>query len=105
MNYVANNEIRSQARGGFRRLKGQFLADGDLPVEHIARLLADGAISVVTGTPAATDTPASVASVIDATDAAASLADTLGVDLSEIEGSGTGGRIIVGDVREAAGED
>jgi pyruvate dehydrogenase E2 component (dihydrolipoamide acetyltransferase) len=37
-----------------------------------------------------------------ATPAAARKADDLGVDLSQIEGTGSGGRITVKDVREAA---
>ena len=40
-----------------------------------------------------------------ATDAAMRLADELGVDLDEIDGSGADGRIVVGDVREAADEE
>jgi len=40
-----------------------------------------------------------------ATAAAMELADDLGVDLGEIEGSGADGRIVVGDVRDAADED
>jgi pyruvate/2-oxoglutarate dehydrogenase complex dihydrolipoamide acyltransferase (E2) component len=38
----------------------------------------------------------------DATDAAMQKAEQLGVDLSEIEGSGAGGRITVKDVMSAA---
>jgi len=41
----------------------------------------------------------------NATDAAMRLADELGVDLDEIDGSGADGRIVVGDVREAADEE
>jgi pyruvate/2-oxoglutarate dehydrogenase complex dihydrolipoamide acyltransferase (E2) component len=33
------------------------------------------------------------------------LADELGVDLDEVEGSGADGRIVVSDVREAAEEE
>jgi pyruvate/2-oxoglutarate dehydrogenase complex dihydrolipoamide acyltransferase (E2) component len=36
-----------------------------------------------------------------ATEAAVRLADELGIDLAEIEGSGSDGRITVNDVREA----
>jgi pyruvate/2-oxoglutarate dehydrogenase complex dihydrolipoamide acyltransferase (E2) component len=39
-----------------------------------------------------------------ATPAAARKADELGVDLSQIEGTGSGGRITVKDVREAANQ-
>ncbi|MGH3148071.1 MAG: E3 binding domain-containing protein, partial [Rubrobacter sp.] len=39
---------------------------------------------------------------VDATDAARRQAKEMGVDLTEIEGTGTDGRIIVGDVTEAA---
>jgi e3 binding domain len=39
----------------------------------------------------------------DATDAARELAEELGVDLGEVEGSGADGRITVRDVREASG--
>lgn len=35
---------------------------------------------------------------VDATDAAEELADEHGIDLSEIEGSGKGGRILKGDI-------
>jgi pyruvate/2-oxoglutarate dehydrogenase complex dihydrolipoamide acyltransferase (E2) component len=38
----------------------------------------------------------------DATDAARRKAEELGVDLTRIEGTGAGGRILVGDVRRAA---
>ena len=41
----------------------------------------------------------------NATEAAMRLADELGVDLDEIDGSGAEGRIVVGDVREAADEE
>jgi hypothetical protein len=40
-----------------------------------------------------------------ATPAAMELADDLGVDLDEVEGSGADGRIVVGDVRDAAEEE
>jgi pyruvate/2-oxoglutarate dehydrogenase complex dihydrolipoamide acyltransferase (E2) component len=40
----------------------------------------------------------------DATDAARQKAEQLGVDLSEIEGSGAGGRITVKDVVSAANQ-
>jgi pyruvate/2-oxoglutarate dehydrogenase complex dihydrolipoamide acyltransferase (E2) component len=43
-----------------------------------------------------------VEDVPDATDAARQRAEQLGVDLSEIEGSGAGGRITVKDVTNAA---
>lgn len=36
--------------------------------------------------------------VIDATEAAARLAEENGIDLGEVKGSGVGGRIIIGDV-------
>jgi pyruvate/2-oxoglutarate dehydrogenase complex dihydrolipoamide acyltransferase (E2) component len=39
----------------------------------------------------------------DATDAARRKAEELGVDLTRIEGTGAGGRILVRDVKEAAG--
>ena len=39
---------------------------------------------------------------IDATDAARREAAQLGVDLTEVEGTGTGGRVIISDVMEAA---
>ncbi len=39
---------------------------------------------------------------VDATDAARREAGKLGVDLTEVEGTGTGGRIIISDVMEAA---
>ena len=38
----------------------------------------------------------------DATDAARRKADELGIDLSQVEGTGSGGRILVRDVKEAA---
>ena len=41
---------------------------------------------------------------IEATDAARSKAEDLGVDLSQIEGTGSGGRIIARDVQKAASE-
>ena len=41
---------------------------------------------------------------IEATDAARSKAEDLGVDLSQIEGTGSGGRIIAKDVQKAASE-
>src|SRR4029450_1068736 len=37
----------------------------------------------------------------DATDAAVSLADKLGIDLVDVEGTGSDGRVTVKDVREA----
>ena len=40
---------------------------------------------------------------IKATDAARSKAENLGVDLAQVEGTGSGGRIIARDVRRAAG--
>lgn len=42
---------------------------------------------------------------VNATDAAARKAEELEVDLSDVEGTGQGGRIIVGDVEKAAPED
>lgn len=42
---------------------------------------------------------------IDATDAARREARELGVDLTQVEGTGTGGRIIISDVLEAVGEE
>jgi large subunit ribosomal protein L20 len=42
---------------------------------------------------------------VSATDAAARRAEELEVDLSDVEGTGQGGRIIVGDVEKAAPED
>ena len=39
----------------------------------------------------------------NATDAARRLAEELGVDLTQIEGTGAGGRVLVTDVRKAAG--
>ncbi len=42
------------------------------------------------------------ATEVEATDAARRKAEELGVDLSRIEGSGAGGRILVRDVKEAA---
>ena len=41
---------------------------------------------------------------LDATDRAYEVAEELGVDLDEVEGSGVGGRITVRDVERAAGE-
>lgn len=41
---------------------------------------------------------------VDATDAARERADEAGIDLSEIEGTGQGGRIVVSDVDAAAEE-
>ncbi len=46
---------------------------------------------------------ASASGGINATRAALSKAEELGVDLSELQGTGSGGRITVRDVREAAG--
>jgi len=43
--------------------------------------------------------------VIEATDAARRKAEELNVDVSSVEGTGQGGRITVGDVERAAGED
>jgi pyruvate/2-oxoglutarate dehydrogenase complex dihydrolipoamide acyltransferase (E2) component len=40
---------------------------------------------------------------VEATDAARRIAEELGVNLSGIEGSGAGGRVVVSDVRKAAG--
>lgn len=42
---------------------------------------------------------------IDATEPAGRRAEELGVDLSEVEGTGSGGRILVSDVEEAADSD
>lgn len=42
---------------------------------------------------------------VNATDAASRKAEELEVDLSDVEGTGQGGRIIVGDVEKAAPED
>lgn len=42
---------------------------------------------------------------VDATDAAREHAEELGVDLSTVRGTGAGGRILVKDVRDAAGAD
>ena len=41
---------------------------------------------------------------IDATDAALRTADELGVDITEVEGTGANGRITIGDVRDSAEE-
>ncbi len=41
---------------------------------------------------------------IDATDAALSLADSTGVDLSKVKGTGKGGKILLSDVQEIAGK-
>jgi pyruvate/2-oxoglutarate dehydrogenase complex dihydrolipoamide acyltransferase (E2) component len=43
------------------------------------------------------------ATQVEATTAARRKAEELGVDLSRIQGSGAGGRVLVRDVREAAG--
>ena len=43
------------------------------------------------------------AAEVEATDAARRIAEELGVNLSGIEGSGAGGRVVVSDVRKAAG--
>ncbi len=40
----------------------------------------------------------------DATDRAYEIADELGVDLDDVEGSGAGGRITVRDIQRAASE-
>jgi pyruvate/2-oxoglutarate dehydrogenase complex dihydrolipoamide acyltransferase (E2) component len=40
---------------------------------------------------------------VKATDAARRKAEELGIDLSRVEGTGAGGRILVGDVKRAAG--
>jgi len=42
---------------------------------------------------------------IDATDAALRTADELGVDITEVDGTGANGRITIGDVRDAAEEE
>ena len=42
---------------------------------------------------------------VEATDAAERKADELNVDLSEVEGTGAEGRVVVGDVEQAADED
>ena len=42
------------------------------------------------------------AAVLDATEAASELADELGIDLADVEGSGEDGRILKGDVERAA---
>lgn len=47
--------------------------------------------------------PASTGESANATRAALNKAEELGVDLSGLQGTGSGGRITVGDVREAAG--
>ena len=43
------------------------------------------------------------ATEVEATDAARRKAEELGIDLSRIEGTGAGGRVLVRDVKEAAG--
>lgn len=53
-------------------------------------------------TPEDDETAGRDASEVEATDAARRKAEELGVDLSEIEGSGAGGRILVRDVKQAA---
>jgi pyruvate/2-oxoglutarate dehydrogenase complex dihydrolipoamide acyltransferase (E2) component len=49
------------------------------------------------GDPGAEDT-----AEVRATDAARRKAEEMGVDLSRIEGSGVGGRVVVSDVNQAA---
>jgi pyruvate/2-oxoglutarate dehydrogenase complex dihydrolipoamide acyltransferase (E2) component len=56
------------------------------------------------GEPETEDEPADRdAAEVEATDAARRKAEELGVDLSLVEGSGANGRVLVRDVREAAG--
>lgn len=61
--------------------------------------------------PEATPGPPSVAEVevakaaeVEATAAAAKLAEELGVDLHDVEGTGADGKVVVGDVKDAAKE-
>jgi len=42
---------------------------------------------------------------VNATDAAERKAEELGVDISTVEGTGQGGRVVVGDVDDAAEDD
>jgi pyruvate/2-oxoglutarate dehydrogenase complex dihydrolipoamide acyltransferase (E2) component len=56
------------------------------------------------GEPQTDDEPADQSGTeVEATDAARQKAEQLGVDLSLVEGSGAGGRVLVRDVRKAAG--
>ena len=48
------------------------------------------------------ETPDQSAAEVEATDAARRKAENLGVDLTQVEGTGAGGRVLVRDVQEAA---
>jgi pyruvate/2-oxoglutarate dehydrogenase complex dihydrolipoamide acyltransferase (E2) component len=61
--------------------------------------LLDAALGEIEGT---IEEPDESASEPDATDAARRKAEELGIDLSQVEGTGSGGRILVRDVQKAA---
>jgi large subunit ribosomal protein L21 len=56
---------------------------------------------VIEAEPAVVEAPTEEPSAVDATDTARSLAEETGIDLSTLEGSGKGGRILKSDVAKA----
>jgi pyruvate/2-oxoglutarate dehydrogenase complex dihydrolipoamide acyltransferase (E2) component len=64
---------------------------------------AEGGASGQNTTERAGDQGAEDTAEVEATDAARRKAEELGVDLSQIEGTGAGGRVVVRDVQKAAG--
>jgi len=81
---------RETAGTGERALEGAAGAIGDVPDEETA----EESVSSQTEN-ASTDEP-------DATEAARRKAEELGLDLSQLEGTGAGGRILLRDVKQAA---
>jgi pyruvate/2-oxoglutarate dehydrogenase complex dihydrolipoamide acyltransferase (E2) component len=64
---------------------------------------AEGSVSEQDMTEQTEDRGDESAGEVKATDAARRKAEELGIDLSRVEGTGAGGRILVGDVKRAAG--
>jgi pyruvate/2-oxoglutarate dehydrogenase complex dihydrolipoamide acyltransferase (E2) component len=64
---------------------------------------AEGSVSEQDTTEQTEDRGDESAGEVKATDAARRKAEELGIDLSRVEGTGAGGRILVGDVKRAAG--
>lgn len=73
------------------------------PVEEAATP-APAPTPAASATPAATEETPAVEAEVDATDAAEEKAEELDVDITEVEGSGQEGRVLVDDVEEAADE-
>lgn len=90
------NVVKAFTGREYVKYEWRTVPDGNEAEAH--RLEEDGLLEYRQGPPPAMEPP-------DATDAAIALALESGIDLSSVSGSGTDGRILVGDIRALLDEE